>query len=170
MSRPLPFDPIAEARRQWSVHWGQDTAPSMAAVTSMMRAEQIIMARLNELLDDLELTFPRYEALMLLFYSRSGELPLGKISDRLQVHRASVTNAIDRLVRSGYAERVGHEVDRRAILARITPPGKRVARRATKRLNDARFGMGTIGDDVCERLYELIEPLRLDAGDFTPGD
>ena len=34
---------------------------------------------------------------MLLYYSRRGELPLGKISDRLQVHRASVTNVVDKL-------------------------------------------------------------------------
>jgi len=58
-------------------------------------AFQILLARLNDTLKPFDLTFPRYEALMLLFYSRRGELPLGKISDRLQVHRASVTNVID---------------------------------------------------------------------------
>ncbi len=73
-----------EARRQWQEHWGDDAVPEMAAVTSIMRAHQIVMARLNELLEPLQLTFPRYEALMLLFYSSKGELPLGKISDRLQ--------------------------------------------------------------------------------------
>jgi len=105
----LSFDPIVEARRQWDERWGSDATPSMAAVTSIMRAQQILMARLNELLEPLDLTFPRYEAVMLLFYSREGELPLGKISDRLQVHRASVTNVIDKLVESGYVERVAHE-------------------------------------------------------------
>jgi DNA-binding MarR family transcriptional regulator len=170
MSPPLRFDPIAEARRQWDLNWGTDATPSMAAVTSIMRAEQIIIARLNELLDPLELTFPRYEALMLLFYSRKGELPLGKISDRLQVHRASVTNVIDRLAESGYVERVGHEQDRRAILARITPQGKRVARQATRRMNDAEFGTGPLGEDACEEIYELLEPLRLAAGDFTKSE
>jgi DNA-binding MarR family transcriptional regulator len=170
MSRPLRFDPITEARRQWDRHWGGDATPSMAAVTSIMRAEQIIMARLNELLHPLGLTFPRYEALMLLFYSRRGELPLGKISDRLQVHRASVTNVIDRLVRSGYVERIGHERDRRAILARITPQGRRVARQATRRLNESEFGTAPLGARECEELYELLEPLRRQAGDFLLAD
>ena len=96
----------------------------MAAVTSLMRAQQIAMARLNELLEPFDLTFPRYEALMLLFYSRRGQLPLGKISDRLQVHRASVTNVIDKLAASGYVERVGHGEDRRAVLALITAAGQ----------------------------------------------
>ena len=144
----------------------------MAAVTTIMRAEQIVMARLNDMLAPLELTFPRYEALMLLFYSRKGELPLGKISDRLQVHRASVTNVIDKLSDRGYVERVGHTRDRRTTLARITPDGKRVARQATKRLNTAGFGMAPLDEAACEQIFDLLEPLRREAGDFavpTPG-
>jgi DNA-binding MarR family transcriptional regulator len=167
----LSFDPIVEARRQWDEHWRSDATQSMAAVTSIMRAQQIILARLNDLLEPLDLTFPRYEALMLLFYSRRGELPLGKISDRLQVHRASVTNVIDRLAESSYVERVAHERDRRAVLARITPLGKRIARRATKRLNDVGFGMAPLNSGDCEQIFSLLEPLRRVAGDFSePSD
>jgi DNA-binding MarR family transcriptional regulator len=168
MAAPLSFDPIREARRQWDDHWGDAATPSMAAVTSIMRAQQIILARLNELLDPLDLTFPRYEALMLLFYSSKGELPLGKISDRLQVHRTSVTNVVDKLVDSGYVERVGDQRDRRAILARITKEGKRVARLATKRLNATRFSMAPLDDEQCDALYSVLTPLRLAADDFTP--
>jgi DNA-binding MarR family transcriptional regulator len=167
MPGPLSFDPIAEARRQWDEHWGAEATPAMAAVTTIMRAQQIVMARLNELLARLDLTFPRYEALMLLFYSRKGELPLGKISDRLQVHRASVTNVIDKLVAAGYVERVSHEQDRRAILARITSDGRRVARQATKRLNAAGFGMAPLDALGCEEIYGVLEPLRREAGDFV---
>ena len=87
-NRQLAFDPIAEARRQWDTHWGSDATPQMVAVTSIMRAQQILLARLNALLESLDLTFPRYETLMVLYYSRRGEMPLGKLSDRLQVHRA----------------------------------------------------------------------------------
>ncbi|HEY7965789.1 MAG TPA: MarR family transcriptional regulator [Solirubrobacteraceae bacterium] len=166
----LPFDPIAEARRQWDVHWGPEATASMAAVTSIMRAQQIVMARLNELLEPLDLTFPRYEALMLLFYSRRGELPLGKISDRLQVHRASVTNVIDKLAASGYVERVGHGRDRRTVLARITTSGRAAARRATRRLNSSRFGMEPLDDAACKRLFASLTPLRSGAGDYElPG-
>jgi DNA-binding MarR family transcriptional regulator len=164
--RVLSFDPIAEAARNWDAHWGDDATPSMAAVTSIMRAQQIVMARLNELLEPLELTFPRYEALMLLFYSRKGQLPLGKISDRLQVHRASVTNVIDKLASSGYVERGAHGEDRRAVLAMITTQGRRVARRATKRLNAARFGMEPLDEAACEELFAVLRPLRSGAGDY----
>jgi hypothetical protein len=94
---PLRFDPIAEARRQWASRWGRGPTPSMSAVTSIMRVQQILLARLNELLEPFDLTFPRYEALMLLYLSRAGSLPLGKMGVRLQVHRTSVTNLIDGL-------------------------------------------------------------------------
>src|SRR3712207_2806703 len=93
----------------------------MSAVTSIMRAQQILMTRLNDLLRPFDLTFPRYEALMLLHLSRNGALPLGKMGARLQVHRTSVTNIVDQLERSGYAHRVPHDVDRRTVLASITP-------------------------------------------------
>jgi DNA-binding MarR family transcriptional regulator len=171
VARALTFDPIVEARRQWDANWGEAATPSMAAVTSLMRAQQIVMARLNELLEPLDLTFPRYEALMLLFYSRAGSLPLGKISDRLQVHRASVTNVVGKLADSGYVKRVGHERDRRAVLAEITPSGREVARTATLALNEARFGTAPLDAQRCEEIFELLEPLRRQAGDFVaPSD
>jgi DNA-binding MarR family transcriptional regulator len=140
VGRPSTFDPIAEARRQWNRHWGNAATPSMSAVTSVMRVHQILMARLNDLLRPYGLTFPRYEALMLLYYSRRGSLPLGKMGQRLQVHRTSVTNTIDGLERHGYVERQSHERDRRTTLAAITAHGRRVAEQATATLNEDRFG------------------------------
>ena len=165
--RPLAFDPIAEARRQWDRHWGSQATPQMVAVTSIMRAQQILLARLNALLEPLDLTFPRYETLMVLYYSRSGEMPLGKLSDRLQVHRASVTNVIDKLEDSGYVSRVAHESDRRTILARISDRGRATAERATTTLNEAGFGMAPLSAESCELLFALFEPLRREAGDFS---
>ena len=164
--RQLAFDPIAEARRQWDQHWRSQATPQMVAVTSIMRAQQILLQRLNALLEPLDLTFPRYETLMVLYYSRHGELPLGKLSDRLQVHRASVTNVIDKLESSGYVVRVAHERDRRTTLARISDRGRVAAEQATRILNGAGFGTEPLDDATCESLFALLEPLRRDAGDF----
>src|SRR3954463_6832859 len=135
----LRFDPVEEAKRNWAEHWGDDPVPSMGAVTSIMRVQQILLARLNDTLKPWDLTFPRYEALMLLSYSRAGALPLGKMGDRLQVHRASVTNVVDRLEEQGLVERVAQPTDRRSVLASITPKGRHVAKAATARLNIERF-------------------------------
>jgi DNA-binding MarR family transcriptional regulator len=170
MPARLSFDPIQEARRQWDVHWGPEAVPAMAAVTSIMRAEQIILGRLNAALRPWALTFPRYEALLLLHYSRRGALPLGKIGDRLQVHRASVTNVIDRLEAQGLVRRVQHETDRRGVLAEITPEGREVARAATERLNGERFGTAPLDDAQLDALFALLRPLRAAAGDFPEPD
>jgi DNA-binding MarR family transcriptional regulator len=163
---PLRFDPIAEARRQWANRWGRGPTPSMSAVTSIMRVQQILLARLNELLEPFDLTFPRYEALMLLYLSRRGSLPLGKMGARLQVHRTSVTNLVDGLERSGYVRRIPHETDRRTTLAEITDAGRDAAARATEILNAERFGTQPLGRAELEQISELLERVREHANDF----
>jgi DNA-binding MarR family transcriptional regulator len=164
---PLRLDPVAEARRHWEARWEADPSRAMAAVTSIMRAQQVLMARLNALLRPHGLTFPRYEALMLLSFTRTGALPLGKIGERLQVHRTSVTNIIDKLEADGLVRRVPHAEDRRATLAEITQAGRDTARDATAVLNAEGFGISALAPRDLERVTAILRELRLDAGDFT---
>jgi DNA-binding MarR family transcriptional regulator len=166
VAQPLSFDPIAEAQRQWERHWGAEPVPAMAAVTSIMRVQQLLTARLNTLLRHWELTFARYEALMLLYYSRHGSLPLGKMGARLQVHPTSVTNTIDGLERLGLARRAQHERDRRTTLASITPKGREVAEAATTVLNREHFGTAPLDRDELETLFAVLRRVREDADDF----
>ena len=169
MSSPrLPFDPIEEARRHWLARWPEPAATEMVAVTSIMRVHQILMARLNELLEPFDLTFPRYEALMLLHFSRRGALPLGKIGERLQVHRTSVTNTIDGLERSGLVRRVPHDTDRRAVLAEILPRGRETAEAATAALHEADFGTAPLGEADLVEIFRALRVLRGGAGDLPP--
>jgi DNA-binding MarR family transcriptional regulator len=167
VSDPLSFDPIEEAGRQWRNHWGAPEATPMMAVTSIMRVQQVMLARLNDALAQYELSFSRYEALMLLFLSRRGSLPLGKIGARLQVHPTSVTSLVDGLERRGYATRSPHPTDRRATLASITPEGRRVAAAATETLNGIRFGAEPLKQGQLRALTDTLRELRLDAGDFA---
>jgi DNA-binding MarR family transcriptional regulator len=167
-TQPLPFDPIAEAGRQWRRHWGEATAPPMEAVTSIMRVQQILVARLNAVLEPFGLTFPRYEALMLLYLSRRGALPLGKLGARLQVHRTSVTNLVDGLERAGLAVRSPHPTDRRTTLATITDAGREAAEAATRALNAQRFAVAPLEREELKTLTRILERLRAGAGDFIP--
>jgi DNA-binding MarR family transcriptional regulator len=166
VARQLNFDPISEGARQWRKHWGDATAPPMAAVTSIMRAHQLMLSRLNTELEPHGLTFPRYEALMLLFYSRSGSLPLGKMGDRLQVHQTSVTPLIDGLESAGLVRRTSHPTDRRTTLAAITPRGRKTAAAATKALNASRFGTAPLSDEELDLITVTLEGFRRTAGDF----
>lgn len=157
------FDPIAEAQRQWRLRW--NAAEPMAAVTSIVRVQQLVLSRINQILAPFELTFPRYEALVLLLFSRRGSLPLGKMGRRLMVHPTSVTNTVDRLETQGLVRRLPHPTDRRATLAEITDEGRTVVERATKALVEARFGVGELSDDEARDLVGLLRRVRRAAGD-----
>ena len=139
----------------------------MAAVTSIMRANQILVARLNEVLAPFELSFARYEALMLLFLSRRGSLPLGKMGTRLQVHPTSVTSLVDGLEKLGYATRAPHPSDRRTTLATITERGLAVASEATEALNDEGFGTTPLRRQDLVAVTEILRRLREGADDFV---
>lgn len=164
MARNLPFDPIDEAARQWALRW--PGVPQMHAVTSLMRVQQLVLGRLDDVLRPHGLTFARYEALVLLTFSRAGALPLGKMGQRLQVHPTSVTSIIDRLEKNGLVVRRRHPEDRRTVLAEITDRGREIVEAATADLVGADFGLGALADDQLEALSELLRPVRRSAGDF----
>ena len=121
----------------------------MALVTSIMRLQQVFLTRADAILRSYDLTFARYEVLMLLSFSRQGALPLGKIGERLQVNAASVTNAIDRLEARGL---VTAAVQSRR---QTRDPGLALRRRATYgRGGDAgheRFSVRRPGDRHLQR-------------------
>ncbi len=138
----------------------------MAAVTSVIRAQQIFMSRVDAALRPFSLSFARYELLMVLMFSRRGALPLNKLGSRLQVHPTSVTNAVDRLERQGYLRRLPHPTDGRTTLAEITPEGRKIAGEATDALNAEVFERPGLEPTELSDLIDTLARLRLKAGDF----
>ncbi|GIF23604.1 DNA-binding MarR family transcriptional regulator [Actinoplanes tereljensis] len=159
-------DPIAEARRLWSEHGWEHAADGMAAITSLMRAQRIALARVEAVLKPHAITFARYELLMLLYFSRRGSLPMALISERLQVHPTSVTNAVDRLQAAGLVQRLMHPEDRRATIIELLPPGRKLAEAATADLNSQVFGAPWITPAAVTTLVDVITEIRHDTGDF----
>jgi DNA-binding MarR family transcriptional regulator len=160
----LPFDPIARAAETWESRFGD--AKAMAAVTTIMRVQQILLNQLDALLRPHNLTFARYEALVLLSFSREGALPMRLIGERLMVHPTSVTNTIDRLERQHLVIRKPNPRDGRGTLAEITPEGRAVVQGATADLMAAEFGMGGYTEDQLQDMFSLLRDLRVSAGDF----
>ena len=170
MASPLNFDPIDRAGDLWEERWPDqepDVYAAMRAVTSIMRAHQILIAELDAMLRPYGITFSRYEALVLLVHSRAGSLPLSKIGERLQVHATSVTNVIDRLEAAGLVRREPNPRDGRGVLAVITDEGREIAQKATEAFNAARFGMSALPGDDLRALFAILRRLRAEAGDFT---
>jgi DNA-binding MarR family transcriptional regulator len=158
------FDPIAEAHRQWSARWPEQ-ADRMAAVTSVMRVQQLLLSRVEDVLKPYGLTFAAFEALRLLAFTRRGSLPMGKMGERLMVHPASVTNAIRKLESRGLVERRLSPDDRRVVLATITDSGRAVVAEATDALNQAEFGLPGLPRESAAEITTMLRTLRTTAGD-----
>ncbi|MGN6473909.1 MAG: MarR family winged helix-turn-helix transcriptional regulator [Mycobacteriales bacterium] len=161
----LPFDPIARAGDIWETKFGPSSA--MRVATSVMRAQQLLLARFDEILKPHQLTFARYEALVLLHFSHAGELPLSVIGERLMVHPTSVTNIIDRLVSQGFVERRPNRRDGRSVLAGLTATGGNTVKRATDDLMADGFGLEMYDSATLDALFTQLKPLRVAAGDFV---
>ena len=141
-AEPPTRDPIALARANWErAGWG-DVANGMVAVTSVMRAHQILLARVET------------------------ALRITNASDRLQVHVTSVTHAIRRLEAHGLVTRLPHPTDVRTTLVQITDLGRSTVEDATVTLNNDVFADIGISDDESRTLAASIETLRRHAGDF----
>ena len=158
------MDLVAEARRNWTES-GLTEVDAMVAATSIARAHQIVLGRINQALAPFSLTFSRYEALALLSFTRSGSMAMARMGERLQVHPTSVTSTIDRLERDGLVTRAPHPDDRRATLATLTDAGREVLGASTTALEAIRWGMGDVPDGALTDLQVAMAHVRASAGD-----
>jgi DNA-binding MarR family transcriptional regulator len=94
---------------------------------------------------------------------------MGKISDRLQVHPASVTSAVKRLERDGLIRREADTVDSRIVLAALLPAGTDLLDPATAAVNEVFAEVG-LDDARLDALIELLSPIRQLAGDIVAGE
>lgn len=161
------MDPIAEANRQWISHGWEDAALGMSAVTSVARVHQLLLSRVEATLKPFNLSFARFELLRLLAFSSEGRMPMASVVSRLQVHPASVTSVVDRLVRDGLVRRESHPDDGRATLLVLTKKGRELTERATTELNAGTFSeLGLTREDT-QALVGILARFRKQAGDFT---
>ena len=132
-----------------------------------MRVQQLLLSDFDATVGRHGLTFARYEALVLLAFSREGRLPMSKIGQRLMVHPTSATNIIQRLAAGGLVERVPNPDDGRGMLATITTRGRELMEAATADLMATGFSLGALSTAEHEHLFALLRKVRIAAGDFS---
>jgi len=137
----------------------------MAAVTSVMRTQQLMLGSIERALKPFGLSFARFEMLRLLAFSREGRMPMASAIARLQVHPTSVTNTVGRLVKDGLLRRDPHPEDGRAALLLLTAQGRALIEEATPALNRVCEELHLSRDDTSE-LVRILARFRKDAGDF----
>ena len=70
-----------------------------------------------------ELSHAQFELLIELF--ERGALPAGELATAARLTPATVTQMLDHLAEQGHVERVRSETDRRVVVSRLTPQGRR---------------------------------------------
>jgi len=165
MPNPLAYDPVEASRERWIEQGWGDAAAGMAAVVSIMRAEQIFLNRAATILRPLGLTFARYQVLGMLRWT--GPMTLGAVGHSLWITPATVTSAVDRLENAGLSRRTAHPTDARATLVEITAKGRRLFDRSVEMLNTDLFGTVGLTDAELDLLVGLIGKIRATEGDVV---
>ena len=153
-------DPILVGERNWQRE-GWAAGPWFRAAVSIYRVAELIRQSNEATLRPLQLTAVRHEALAVLYFSQAGELPMGKLSERLLVHPTSVTSTVDTLQRLGFVRRVPHPTDRRATLARITPKGRRAVEASVAGWPTPAAASGSCPNAQARTTFNLLAKVRL---------
>jgi MarR family transcriptional regulator, organic hydroperoxide resistance regulator len=111
------------------VEQDEQIATREARLTELGRAFRRVFRSFNRLrgrdthLGGNELSHAQFELLIEL--SERGELPAGELAAAARLTPATVTQMLDHLAAQGHVERVRSEIDRRVVVSRLTPQGRR---------------------------------------------
>ncbi|HWW89897.1 MAG TPA: MarR family transcriptional regulator [Solirubrobacteraceae bacterium] len=125
-------------------------------------------------LDGQELSHAQFELLIEL--DERGELPAGELAAAARLTPATVTQMLDHLAACGHVARVRSETDRRVVVSRLSPEGRRkirARREAWKRrwaeaLEDVPVEDMQAATRVLERLGQMFEDGAADDGGGSP--
>lgn len=159
-------DPVRVAHDLWTANGWQETADGMASVAALGRVNQLIDKRADQILTPLDLSFARYEVLVVLYFNPE-PVSLSFVAGALQLHQATVTGLVDKLQKQGLLERRPHPDDRRSTLAAITRLGRSRTRTAIKRMNTGLFSELGLDAEQARTLMSLLATVRRGWGDLT---
>ena len=104
------------------------------------------MLTLSKELQRGDVSFPQY--FLLGFLELKGELTMTEIAKKMGHTTAAATGLVDRLEKLGHVERGHAKNDRRKILVKITPSGKKI--------------VSEVRDDMIANLLKMMEHLEPD--------
>lgn len=152
-------DPVRVAEEIWTTNGWHEAAPGMSAVTSLGRVDQLVSQRADQILTPLELTFARYQVLVVCYFNPE-PVSLSFVARALGLHQATVTGLVDKLEKQGLLERKPHPEDRRSTLAAITRTGRARTRTAIKRMNNGLFTALGLDEEQARTLVSLLATVR----------
>ena len=168
MPKKWAGDPVTVAQQLWAANGWPDTVHGMAAVTSLGRVTQLLDQQADAILSPLELSFARYKVLVVLYFNPE-RVSMSFIAQALQLHQATVTGLVDKLVKQELIERQAHPQDRRATLVQLTDKGRKRTRIAVKRLNTGLFSQLGLDEEQLSTLVSLLTVVRRTWDDVQEG-
>jgi DNA-binding MarR family transcriptional regulator len=134
-----------------------------AAFLDLLRTCDLLARRLVAVLKPADLSPTQYNVLRILRGAKEG-LPCGEIANRMITRDPDVTRLLDRMEKRGLISRRRETKDRRLVLTRITPQGRRVVAQLDEPVQEAhRTQLGHLGPARLRKLTELLRAARGEA-------
>jgi DNA-binding MarR family transcriptional regulator len=162
---PGAADPIAWSRSRWQA-LNQPGVDHLAAMASILRTHQLVVAAMERTLRDEDLSRTAWLTMTTLQMSRDRTRPLGQLSRHLIVHPTTVTMVIDQLEQRGYVTRAPHPTDGRTVLATLTTRGLAAVKRANRALAKVGFGLDGVDEDLAVEVTRVLGEVRTRLGDL----
>lgn len=157
-------DPLAPLRRRWEEHgWG--AVEQMHAYGTLLRTRRLVLAVVDDALDQVGLTSSRHTLLMTLDCSPQRALTIGQLSRRTMSHPTSVTKLVDAVAADGLVEKVVPDYDRRSVVVHLTEKGVALLEAAAHVLSEVGFGLGALDEEQLTGLIRACDVVRQDLSD-----
>jgi DNA-binding MarR family transcriptional regulator len=136
------------------------SCPEEAAYLELVRTTDMLSRPLSQLLKPEELSSNQYNVLRILRGARGG-LPCGEIGNRMITRDPDITRLLDKLEKRELIARWRDAVDRRVVMAKITPAGLKLLARMDEPVQEAhRRQLGHLGRKRLRALTELLQAAR----------
>jgi len=130
----------------------------------LLRTTDLLSRGLVKVLKTEDLSSTQYNVLRILRGAPDG-LPCGEIANRMITRDPDITRLLDRLERRGLIWRYRESQDRRMVMARIAPEGRKLLSRLDESVQDThRKQLGHLGRGRLRVLAELLAAARSRVG------
>ncbi|KAA0101050.1 MarR family transcriptional regulator [Mycolicibacterium sp. P1-18] len=145
--------------------------PSDDQVDAILRASRALVgiaaASMADVVDTI--TVPQFRVLVML--SGRGPLNLGAVAENLNVNPSNASRTCDRLVKANLVCRSESDADRRLVLLSLTPGGRRLVGKVTRRRRAAiRRVLLSMGDEDRDAVAAALASFADAAGEVDEGD
>ncbi|MCC6947176.1 MAG: homoprotocatechuate degradation operon regulator HpaR [Bradyrhizobiaceae bacterium] len=124
----------------------------------LMRAREAVMRRFRPHLAAHGFSDQQWRIIRAL--ADAGGMEIGALAEQCQIHPASLSRMLPKLVRAGYVSRRNHKQDQRRVVVSITPRGRALFRTVAPESEEIYAAMERdIGAQKLRDLYRLLDEL-----------